>query len=40
MFVDFGDAALNPTKAKLQWVYTAVTRAKKMLHMLDRPYIQ
>ena len=40
VFVDFGDAALNPTKAKLQWVYTAVTRAKKMLHMLDRPYIQ
>ena len=40
VYVDFGNMARNLTKSKMQWVYTAVTRAKKTLHMLDRPYIQ
>ncbi len=40
VYVDFGNMALNPTKAKLQWIYTAVTRAKKTLHTMDKLFIQ
>ena len=40
VYVDFGLMARNPTKAKYQWAYTAVTRAKETLHVLNKPYIQ
>lgn len=40
VYVDFGNMARNLTKSKMQWVYTAVTRAKKTLHTLDKFYIQ
>ncbi len=31
---------LNPTKETYQWIYTAMTRAKKKLHMVDDFYIK
>jgi len=31
---------LNPTKETYQWVYTSMTRARKMLHMIDDFYIK
>jgi len=31
---------LNPTKETYQWIYTAMTRAKKTLHMIDDFYIK
>ena len=31
---------LNPTKETYQWIYTAMTRAKKTLHMIDDFYIR
>lgn len=31
---------LNPTKATYQWIYTAMTRAKKTLHLIDDFYIK
>lgn len=31
---------LNPTKETYQWIYTAMTRAKKTLHMVDDFYIK
>ena len=40
VFVDFGNMLLNPTKSKYQWIYTAVTRTIKHIHLLDKPYIQ
>ncbi|MBR5972687.1 MAG: AAA family ATPase [Paludibacteraceae bacterium] len=40
VYVDFGMMACNPTKEKCQWVYTAITRAKETLHVLNKPYIQ
>lgn len=40
VFVDFGIMAKNLTKSKCQWVYTAITRAKTDLHVLNKPYIQ
>ena len=40
VYVDFGMMACKPTKEKYQWVYTAVTRAKETLHVLNKPYIQ
>lgn len=30
---------MNPTKENYQWIYTAMTRAKKTLHMVDDFYI-
>lgn len=39
VFIDFGNVALNPTKAKYQWVYTAITRARQKIHTLNKPYI-
>lgn len=40
VYVDFGLIARNPTKEKYQWTYTAITRAKEILHVLNKPYIQ
>ena len=40
VYVDFGMIACNPTQEKYQWVYTAITRAKETLHILNKPYIQ
>ncbi len=40
VFVDMGNMLLNPTSSKFQWIYTAVTRTKKHIHLLDKPYIQ
>ena len=40
VFVDFSNKLMNPTKEKYQWIYTAVTRTRKNLHLLDKPYIQ
>lgn len=31
---------LNPTKETYQWIYTSMTRARKMLHMIDDFYIK
>lgn len=31
---------LNPTKETYQWIYTAMTRAKQTLHMIDEFYIK
>ena len=31
---------LNPTKETYQWIYTAMTRAKKTLHMIDDFFIK
>ena len=31
---------LNPTKETYQWIYTAMTRAKKVLHVMDDFYIK
>ena len=39
VYIDFGNMALNPTKPKYQWIYTAITRARKIIHTLDKPYI-
>lgn len=39
VFIDFGIMVKNPTKEKYQWIYTAVTRARTGLHVLDKPYI-
>lgn len=40
VFVDFSNKLMNPTKEKFQWIYTAVTRTRKNLHLLDKLYIQ
>lgn len=39
VFIDFGLNIKNPTQEKYQWIYTAVTRARTGLHVLDKPYI-
>lgn len=39
VFINFGQNIKNPTQEKYQWIYTAVTRAKTGLHVLDKPYI-
>lgn len=39
VFVDISNMLLNPTKSKYQWIYTAVTRTRKFLHLLNKPYI-
>lgn len=31
---------LNPTKSSYQWVYTAITRAKERLHVVDDIYLE
>lgn len=40
VFVDISNKLLNPTKEKYQWIYTAVTRTRKYIHLLNKPYIQ
>ena len=40
VFVDFSNMLCNPTKSKYQWIYTAVTRTRKSIHVLDKLYIQ
>lgn len=40
VFVDISNKLLNPTKEKFQWIYTAVTRTRKSIHLLNKPYIQ
>lgn len=40
VFVDISNKLLNPTKEKYQWIYTAVTRTRKFIHLLNKPYIQ
>ena len=39
VYIDFGNMACQPTKAKYQWIYTAITRARHKIHTLDKPYI-
>lgn len=39
VFIDFGLNIKNPIQEKYQWIYTAVTRARTGLHVLDKPYI-
>jgi hypothetical protein len=31
---------LNPTKSTYQWIYTAMTRSSKRLHLIDDFYIE
>lgn len=42
VFVDLGKGRImaNPTKASYQWMYTAMTRAKEKLHIVDGFYIE
>lgn len=42
VFVDLGKGRLmaNPTKSSYQWIYTAMTRAKMQLHLVDGFYIE
>lgn len=41
IYVDFPrNITLNPTKEKYQWIYTAMTRAKKRLHVVNDFFIQ
>lgn len=35
-----GNITLNPTKASYQWIYTAITRTKKNLHLKDAFYLK
>ena len=39
VFVDLSNKLLNPTKEKYQWIYTAITRTRKSIHLLNKPYI-
>ena len=41
VFLDFPrDITLNPTRSSYQWIYTAMTRAKVQLHIVDGFYIE
>lgn len=42
VFVDLGKGRImaNPTKSSYQWIYTAMTRAKMQLHLVDGFYIE
>lgn len=42
VFVDLGKGRImaNPTKSSYQWIYTAMTRAKEKLHLIDGFYIE
>lgn len=41
VYIDFPRGIVcNPTKASYQWIYTAITRAKKHMHLVDDFFVQ